>query len=93
MRETKPEPEPRTREREREQVDDEPTVIVRHSAIPDDDAPRGGRASDSAAIARSAKAPPVGARGDGAAASSAPKKKLPARARIPKPGKRRVNRR
>lgn len=93
-RETKPEaPAP---------VDDEPTVIVRHSAIAEDDAPRGRARDDSAAIARGAKAPPVGARGDGASKPSpvpppkpgAPtKQKLPARARIPKPGKRRVTRR
>jgi cytoskeletal protein CcmA (bactofilin family) len=67
-------------------VDDEPTVIVRHSAIGDDE-PRG----------RGAKAPPVGARGgEGGSKPSPvppPKKKLPARARIPKPGKRRVTRR
>lgn len=86
-RETKPEtPAP---------VDDEPTVIVRHSAIADDDAPR-GRSREEAAPARAAKAPQAAARGDGASKPSPvppPKKKLPARARIPKPGKRRVTRR
>jgi cytoskeletal protein CcmA (bactofilin family) len=76
-------------------VDDEPTVIVRHRALADGDG-----ADDSSAP--KADAPEV-ARFRGVAATRAParaaeaqagaKGKLPARARIPKPGKRRVNRR
>ncbi|HWB81296.1 MAG TPA: polymer-forming cytoskeletal protein, partial [Nannocystaceae bacterium] len=50
-------------------VDDEPTVIVRHSAIADDDAPR-GRSREEAAPARAAKAPPGAARGEGTSKTS-----------------------
>lgn len=79
-----------------ESVDDEPTVIVRHRALAD------GEGSEQSSAAPKADAPDV-ARFRGVAATRAParaaespaaaKGKLPARARIPKPGKRRVNRR
>lgn len=85
---------------EPESVDDEPTVIVRHTALSDDDDARSDRsraAEPAADVARFRGVPATRAvarpREEGAANAPASKSKLPARARIPKPGKRRVNRR
>ncbi len=80
---------PRRVEPAAEPADDEPTVIVRHNALPPDSAAaaepearfRGVRATRS-----DLPAPPE-------PPEPAPKKKLSPRARIPKPGKRRVSRR
>ena len=81
-----------------ESADDEPTVIIRHSALAQDGGkPDGREPAAPAEVARfrgvpatRSVAPP---REEAAAAPVASKNKLPARARIPKPGKRRVNRR
>lgn len=76
--------------------DGETTVIVRHVEVPPEDNERGdGRAAEPEAAQarfRGVAATRSPARPVEDAASSA-KNKLPARARIPKPGKRRVNRR
>jgi len=65
--------------------DDDDTVIVRHAAVPDESRDSGGKFT-----ARSGRPEPKEA---AAPAAKAAAKKLPPRARIPKPGKRRVGRR
>ena len=65
--------------------DDDDTVIVRHAAVPDESRDSGGKFT-----ARSGRAVPKEA---AAPAAKTAAKKLPPRARIPKPGKRRVGRR
>jgi cytoskeletal protein CcmA (bactofilin family) len=69
-------------------VDDEPTVIVRHAELAEPEA-----ASSDAPPADTARFRGVAAVRNPASVRDADKTKLPARARIPKPGKRRVNRR
>jgi len=88
------EPAPVSRAADEPRSDEEDTVIVRHAAVPDEGrrgasgkfTARSGRADDKAAKEPAAPAAK-------AAARSATKKSLPPRARIPKPGKRRVGRR
>jgi len=76
-------------------ADDETTIIVRHRALADgedageDTSPK----PEAADVARFRGVAATRAPARGAEAPAAAKGKLPARARIPKPGKRRVNRR
>ncbi len=85
--------------RDEARQEDDVTVVVRHAAVADESERRTRRPTPVAEPARTPeppRAPPVGAREPGAKApppAAAEKKKLPPRARIPKPGKRRVHRR
>lgn len=88
-RPSRPAPEPAAPE----EIDDEPTVIVRHAEIAADDGD-GRAAPPDVARFRGVAATRTAPRArEEAPAAPAAKNKLPARARIPKPGKRRVNRR
>jgi cytoskeletal protein CcmA (bactofilin family) len=85
-----PEPNPpavaqQSRAADEPRSDDDDTVIVRHAAVPDESRDSGGKFT-----ARSGRAVPKEA---AAPAAKTAAKKLPPRARIPKPGKRRVGRR
>lgn len=72
-------------------VDDEPTVIVRHAELAKAESDSGR--DDAPAATDTARFRGVAAVRNPASVREDPKAKLPARARIPKPGKRRVNRR
>lgn len=91
------------RREEPRQHDDDVTVVVRHAALGGEEGERRSRratpAPEPTRTPEPPRAPPVGAREPAATPKAAPpvaapaKKKLPPRARIPKPGKRRVHRR
>ncbi|MBX7078988.1 MAG: polymer-forming cytoskeletal protein [Nannocystaceae bacterium] len=72
-----------------EAVEDEPTVIVRHNALP----PESAASAEPEARFRGVRATRSDLPAPPEPAEPAPKKKLSPRARIPKPGKRRVSRR
>jgi cytoskeletal protein CcmA (bactofilin family) len=94
------EPAPVSRAADEPRSDEEDTVIVRHAAVPDEGrrgasgkfTARGGREEKHEKVVEKAAKEPA-APAAKAAARSATKKSLPPRARIPKPGKRRVGRR
>ncbi|MBK6918225.1 MAG: polymer-forming cytoskeletal protein [Deltaproteobacteria bacterium] len=75
----------------RDTVDDEPTVIVRHNALPAD--PPSPPEAEPEARFRGVRATRADVPARAETPANAPKKKLSPRARIPKPGKRRVSRR
>jgi cytoskeletal protein CcmA (bactofilin family) len=78
---------PATRAADEPRSDDDDTVIVRHAAVPDEGRDRSGKFT-----ARSGR-PEAKEPAAAAPAAKVAAKKLPPRARIPKPGKRRVGRR